>query len=155
MALWANRLQSGKIGPVERSSSGDTGSCSRSGIDGKFTPDKMNPLPHTHQAKTSRSFRFLNVKSGAVVTDAKGQFTGARSHIHVNIVGAAVSCNIVERLLNDPEEGQCDIVVQFCGNAGTGARNLDGVLLGEFPAESCNCNRQAKVFQLGRMELMG
>src|SRR5258708_4496311 len=104
MTLWANRsrwinrlsIASGKIGPVERSSSGDTGSCSRSGIDGKFTPDKMTPLPHTHQAKTSRSFRFPNVKSGAVVTDAKGQFTRGRSHVHVNIVGAAVSCNIVE-----------------------------------------------------------
>ena len=77
----------------------------------------------------------LNVKPGTVVTDAKGQFTGARSHVHVNIVGAAVSCNIVERLLNDSEEGERDLVVQFCGNAGAVASYVNCVLLGELPAQ--------------------
>src|SRR5258705_6486269 len=148
-------MDSRMAGRVQGGSGPYTGSCSWSGIDGEFPPDKVKPLPHAYQSEARCSLRFLNVESAAIITNDEGQIPGGCSDLNVNLAGAAVPGDIVERLLNNPEEGECDFVVQFCRNAATSARNLEGVLVGEFPTEFYDCNRQPKLFQFGRMKLVG
>src|ERR1700712_3733159 len=121
-----------KVGHQQGGSSGYAGSCFAGRIDGKFTTDKLNPLPHACQAKAGRSFRFLEVKSGTVIPHAKCDFPGPPSYFYLDIAGAAMLRNVVERLLNDSEEGECDVIFQFRRDVRTDAANLDGVLLGEF-----------------------
>src|SRR5258705_1516741 len=100
-----NRLSmdSRKVGRVQGSSGPYTGSCSWSGIDGEFTPDKVKPLPHAYQSEARCSLRFLNVESAAIITNDEGQMPGGCSHFNVNIAGAPCPGDIVERLLNRPE----------------------------------------------------
>src|ERR1700742_1552942 len=102
-----------KVGRQQGSSSPYAGSCSGGRVDGKFTTDKLNPLPHTYQAKACRSFRFLEVKSGTVITDTKCEFPGYRSYFNLDVAGTAMFRNVVERLLNHPEEGESDVIFQF------------------------------------------
>ena len=129
-----------KVGHQQGGSSPYAGSCSRGRIDGKFTTDKLNPLPHTYQTEACRRLRFLQVESGTVITHAEGEFPRGPSYFYLDIAGAAMFRNIVKRLLNDAEEGECDVIFQFCGDVGTDADDLDGVLLGEFAAQFRNGN---------------
>src|ERR1700735_2743311 len=102
---------------------GDSGPDASAGtgcrIDGKFATNQMDSLTHAYQSKACCSLGLMNVESDAVISNDESEIPGGTSDIYFSIAGVAVFCDVVERLLNNPEKCKCDVIVQVCRNVRT------------------------------------
>src|SRR5689334_16110590 len=133
---------------------GDLCSTHRLGCNEYLPVDQVHSFSHADKAEAVAIHCGINIKACAIIANYELNLARRSEKLHLNVLRATVLDRVLQRFLQNPEQGERNILRHGGGYAVGLKFNAHFLTLGNFSAKPLACRDHTEVLQFRRVQSM-